>query len=129
WDRAGEGAPRFEVTELGADDVARTFAVRAGDPLPRALGEPRAAGGVLLVEPLFRVRAAMLDHLTPVLAFALESVVEINVRKERLAALGVAPGPWLARLKDLVAAGRTDEMLALPDGSMRRVGELADTLV
>ncbi|HEX6994462.1 MAG TPA: Clp1/GlmU family protein [Gammaproteobacteria bacterium] len=129
WDRAGEGAPRFDVTELGADDVARRFAVRAGDPVPRALGASRAAGGLLLDEPLVRVRAVTLDHLTPVLAFALESVVEINVRKERLAALGLAPGPWLARLKEHVAAGRADEVIGLPDGSERRVGELADMLV
>lgn len=129
WDRAGEGAPRFAVTELGADGVARRFVIRAGDPVPRAAGEPCAVGDSLLVEPLFRVRAVTLDHLTPVLAFALESVVEINVRKERLTALGLEPGPWLARLKDHVAAGRTDETLTLPDGSTRRVGELADMLV
>jgi len=129
WDRAGEGAPCFDVTEVGADDVARRFAVRAGDPIPRAVGESRADGGLLLDEPLVRVRAVMLDHLTPVLAFALESVVGINVRKERLAALGLEPGPWLARLKDHVAAGRTDDMLDLPDGSKRRVRELADELV
>src|SRR5690606_22785649 len=77
----------------------------------------------------FTVRATTLDHLTPVLAFALESTAEINVRKERLAELGVQPGPWLTELKAAIAAGRRDERVELPDGSRRRVGELADFLV
>lgn len=150
WDRAGEGAPRFEVIELHPDSrwarggdpppkteetaaepehVVRRFAVRAGDPEPRFQGEAPARGGLLLDEPLLRVRAVMLDHLTPVLAFALESAVEINVRKEGLAALNARPGPWLTSLKEKIAAGREDDMLELPDGSRRRVKELAAMLV
>lgn len=129
WDRAGEGAPRFAVTELHPDGRLLEFAIRAGDPLARLRGETVACDGVLLDEPLLRVRAVTLDHLTPVLAFALESAVEINVRKERLAALGLEPGPWLARLKDGIAAGRHDETIDLPDGTTRSVRELTGALV
>ncbi len=129
WDRAGEGAPRFTVAELFPDETLRRFSIRAGERAARPLGISPAKDGLLLDEPRFAVRAKTLDHLTPVLAFALESKAEINVRKERLAELGARPGPWLTTLKAAIAAGRRDALVELPDGSRRRVGGLADFLV
>src|SRR5690606_27234941 len=126
---AGEGALRFDGRELDADGALTRCSVRAGEPTAVPAGRSSSRGGLLLDEPLLRVRAVTLDHLTPVLAFALESAVDVNVRKERLAALGLEPGPWLACLKDGIAAGRLDDVLDLPDGSRRRVRELADELV
>lgn len=129
WDRAGEGAPRFTVAELHPDETLHRFAVHAGEQTARLLEVVSAPDGRLLDESTLNVHAVTLDHLTPVLAFALESTVEINVRKERLAELGARPGPWLTALKQAIAAGRCDELIELPDGSRRAVGELADFLV
>ncbi|HEX7081519.1 MAG TPA: MBL fold metallo-hydrolase [Gammaproteobacteria bacterium] len=129
WDRAGEGAPRFDVAELHPDGRVRRFAVKAGESRARETGETELTDGILVDEPAFRVRAAMLDHRTPILAFALESAREISVRKERLAALGLPAGPWLARLKHEIAAGREDETVELPGGERRTVRALADALV
>ncbi|MBN1237048.1 MAG: MBL fold metallo-hydrolase [Gammaproteobacteria bacterium] len=129
WDRAGEGAPRFEVTELHEDGRALGFTVKAGEIGARATEERRARGGTLLDEPPLRVRAIMLDHRTPVLAFALESAGEANVLQDRLARFDVPAGPWLARLKHEVAAGRWNTAIELPDGSERSVTSLADALI
>src|SRR5690606_11635544 len=71
WDRAGEGAPCFDVTELFPDGMLHRFSVRAGERTARPLGASRTEDGLLLGEPRFTVRATTLDHLTPVLAFAL----------------------------------------------------------
>lgn len=62
------------------------------------------------------------------LAYAFEPALQINVRKERLAARGLAPGPWLATLKERIAAGEETAELTLPDGSRERVGALAAEL-
>lgn len=129
WDRAGEGAPRFEVTELDETGRLLRYAVRAGDSRARELGAIKTRDGLLLDEPRLRVRAAVLDHRTPVLAFALESAPEQSVRKERLADFAAAPGPWLARLKHEIGAGRVDADIELPDGSRHRAGALADALI
>ena len=129
WDRAAERRPRFEIAELGADGRVRRFAVTAGGGAARVLGERAAPDGVLLEESSLRVRAVTLDHGTPVLAFALEPSVEIKVRKERLAALGVAPGPWLTDLKRKVLDGATTGTVLLPTGKRRGVRKLAAELL
>jgi ribonuclease BN (tRNA processing enzyme) len=128
WDRVADRAPRFDVAELHGARVRR-FAVTAGQGPERFIGETDASDGVLLADPLLRVRAAELDHRTPVLAYALEPRVEIKVRKERLDALGVPPGPWLTALKNRIAAGDDSAAIELPGGGTKSVHELAAQLV
>ena len=65
-------------------------------------------GGVLLDEPGFRVRCALLDHDTPCLGFALEEKQHVNIWKDRLDALGLPTGQWLRELKRAVLAGEPD---------------------
>jgi ribonuclease Z len=94
-------------------------------PLP-----PRAAPqGLLHEEPEFRVRALILDHGTPVLAFAFEPDRQARVRRERLAAHGWAPGPWLGELKHRLLVGEPNARITLPDGQARRVDQLAQALL
>ena len=71
----------------------------------------------------------MLDHKTPVLAYAFEPDKKINVRKDRLAAYGLVPGPWLAELKNHLLAENKSAMIHLPDGNKASVGDLGAKLV
>ncbi len=128
WDRVGPRAPRFEVIELHAQTLER-FSIVAGRPAAEPLGSSDANGGVVLVDDVMQVRATLLDHLTPVLAYALESHASVNVRKERLSRSGLAPGPWLTELKDRISAGEPDAGITLPDGSEASAAELADDLL
>ncbi len=58
--------------------------------------------GLLLQEPHFTVRAAMLDHHgIPSLAFRFEEATHINVWRNRLEELGLPTGNWLTELKRL----------------------------
>ena len=68
-----------------------------------------AGGDVLLDEPLFRVRATIVDHEMPVLAFAIEETAQVRVATDRIAAMGLATGPWLRTLKRAVLAGAADD--------------------
>lgn len=127
WDRIADRGPVFEVAELhGA--VLHRYRLQAGGGAPVPLGERAAADGVLLDEPGFRVRAALLDHGTPVLAFAFEPATQINVRKERLSERGLVPGPWLTGLKQRILAGDFVAEVLLPDGRRQRVAALAADL-
>ena len=65
-------------------------------------------GDVLLDEPLFRVRACIVDHEMPVLAFAIEEKAQLRVAVDRIAAMGLATGAWLRTLKQAVLAGVPD---------------------
>lgn len=70
----------------------------------------RVEDGVLLDEDTFQVRAAILDHQIPCLAFALEEKFHVNVWKSGLEELGLPTGPWLRDLKSAVARGEPDDM-------------------
>ncbi len=57
---------------------------------------------VILDEPGLLVKAALLEHDIPCLAYALEEKQHINVDKVRLEAMGLAVGPWIHLLKEAV---------------------------
>ncbi len=87
-------------------------------------------GGVLLREPGFRVRAAVLDHGIPCLAFALEESRHISVRKEALAALGLRTGRWLKGLKLAVLDEAPDDTpIPLDDGQSMPLGQLREAII
>lgn len=129
WDRIGERGPVFEVAELQGQRLRR-YRIQAGAGCEER-GEAAAAAGLLLDEPALRVRAVALDHGfgTPTLAYAFEPPLQLNVRKERLQALGLTPGPWLSELKRRVHAGEETAVLTLPDGRREPVAELAEALL
>jgi len=126
WDRIGDQGPRFEVHELDGERLRR-FCIQAGGGLC-AEGEERVAGGLLVADPGFSVYAIALDHGIPVLAFAFETAPTVHIRPERLAALGLAEGPWIGRLKQRLLAGEAAAPIDLPDGRSALVGTLGAEL-
>ena len=73
-----------------------------------AVDAGRIVDGVVHSEPSFRVSAAVLEHRTPCLGFAIEEAAHVNVWKNRLAELGLPVGPWLRELKRAVAENLPD---------------------
>lgn len=99
------------VTELHEGGAARRALFRVQTAFAREEeGGLTLPGGIVLEEPAFRVRAAFLDHGTPCLAFALEERRHVNIWKNRLRDLGLAPGPWLKGLKAAVLGQRSDQV-------------------
>jgi len=99
------------ATEVGPGGRTRAarFRCRAGFQREAVAAGP-AADGVLLDEETFRVRAALLDHMIPCLAFALEEKAHVNVWRTRLEAMGLPSGPWLRELKRAVLGGAPDDL-------------------
>lgn len=101
----------FEVTEVtGTAACPRTrLRLHGGfrpEPSPPLAIEPD--GTVLRIAPL-RLRAAVLDHGTPCLGFAVEESAQLNVWRTELDGRGLPTGPWLAGLKAAVAENRPDD--------------------
>jgi ribonuclease Z len=112
WDRVDRYEVEFALTATEIDEQRSTRSARfrsracfEREPLPPAC----ALDGVLLDEPGFRVRCALLDHRTPCLGFAVEEKTRISIRADRLAALDVKVGPWVSDLKRLALAGARDD--------------------
>lgn len=128
WDRIGDHGPVFEVHELHDTHLLR-WRIQAGRRTRVPLAPLPAPGGLLRREAGFRLRAVELDHHTPVLAFAFEPDRELHVRKDRLEARGLPPGPWLGTLKAAVLAERPEYLVRLPDGTHALAGDLARELL
>jgi ribonuclease Z len=97
-----------EVTEAAAWPRAR-LRLHGGfqvEPLPPL---PAAPDGTVLHQGPLQLRAAVLDHGTPCLGFAVQERMHLNVWRTRLAERRLPTGPWLAILKAAVAAGRPDD--------------------
>ena len=58
--------------------------------------------GLIVVDPAFSVRAAILEHRVPCLGFALEEKPHVNIDKDKLESMKAEPGPWLNELKQSV---------------------------
>lgn len=86
-------------------DSARRFEREA---LTAPVPDP-ADADVLVDEPLFRVRATIVDHEMPVLAFAIDEKAQVRVAADRIAARGYTAGAWLRTLKRAVLAGAGDD--------------------
>jgi ribonuclease Z len=67
------------------------------------------SGDQLLDEESFCVRAAILDHAIPCLAFALEERAHVNIWKNRVEDLGLRVGPWLRELKAAILRDDPDD--------------------
>jgi ribonuclease Z len=129
WDRIADRGPRFEVLELHGEKLKR-FALQAGYDTQQFLGETAINADILLQEAGFCIRGIALDHQgTTVMAFAFEPDKQINVRKDRLRAQQLTPGPWLTTLKQNLLTDNTEVMIQLPDGREASVAALADELV
>jgi len=114
----------LHVTEVEPGKSARRATFRCRNAFRRENETALPPSDVLLAEPLFRVRATLLDHRTPCLAFALEESLHVNVWKNRLLEQGLAPGPWLAVAKRAAIEGRPDDSPISAQGKDGRIHTL-----
>lgn len=99
---------RIEATEVHAGRLHRVaFPLQSGFAPEQPRDEPRE--DVILERGGLRLRAALLDHGTPSLGFAVEEAMHLNVWRTALDERSLPTGPWLAALKDAVARGLPDD--------------------
>jgi ribonuclease Z len=102
----------FVVSELATTNSISTtqFRLRKAFEAEPSVSRKTVAG-LLCDEPTHRVSAAILEHGTPCLAFALQEAAHVNVWKNRLLERGLPVGPWLRSLKKAVVERRADDHL------------------
>ncbi len=112
WNLLARDAAEFSITamEFAGGRLARGCGFCAREAFePRPFSPPALAEGIVLDEEAFRIRAAVLDHGIPCLAFALEEKLRINVHREGLDGLGLTVGAWLTEAKRAVRLGKPDD--------------------
>ena len=99
----------FAVTEINGSFEAHSARFRLRNAFAlEDVQSARLPGHAVCGAPGFRVSAAMLDHRTPCLAFAIEESAHVNVWKSRVLESGLPVGPWLRDLKRAIAEDRPD---------------------
>ncbi|HET58596.1 MAG TPA: ribonuclease Z, partial [Deltaproteobacteria bacterium] len=90
----------LRVTELGEDGTAISRRYRCRRAFEPEEDVPVSVFPVIVDRDDLAVWAVFLDHRVPCLAFALEEKQHINILKNVLDDMGLAPGQWLRVLKD-----------------------------
>jgi ribonuclease Z len=90
---------RLHLSEVRSSEVIRKEYRCRNKFLPSQKEIRYPFDGRLYAEPAFAVSAAVLDHRIPCLGLALKEQFHINIKKDRLDALGLEPGPWLNAFK------------------------------
>lgn len=132
WNLLGDFPLSFAVFEVqpgrvsGTRFVARRGGFAAAPALPGGTAAAALpADGLLHEEEGVRLRAAVLDHGIPCLAFAIEEGLHVEIDPQWLAREGLAPGPWLSRLRWAVAAqAPADTPIEPRPGERRSLAEL-----
>lgn len=127
WNLLDESSVDFAIVVDEFDGgIVRRCRYRARTAFaPEELRPPDLAAGLVLAEDDFRIEAAVLDHGTPCLAFALQERMGVNVWREGLARLGLPVGPWLNAAKQAVRRGGDDDSTVAVDGARTiALGEL-----
>lgn len=107
-----EGDPAsWQIHDIFTDRIERArFAMADAYEAALPLAPLARDGALVLDEPSYTLEALRMDHHTPSLAYILRERPRINVAMERLAALGLAPGPWLRWVKEAGGEGEGEEI-------------------
>jgi ribonuclease BN (tRNA processing enzyme) len=127
WDRIEDAGPEFHVADIDGELVEWSL-LKVGHASARL--EPQSLiDGVISRQPEFQVRCVELDHGIPVLAYALDYSPEIHIDRDRLEALGYAPGDWITELKRRIREDDLRAEIELPHGDRETAAALRDELV
>lgn len=106
WNLIREYPAEIVVVEYSGRYLRRAV-FRAESSFVKQTAGRTVSDGLLLEDPALAVRAAVLDHGIPCLAFCLEEPFRINIDKDKLLRRNLTVGPWLTELKRKVREGRT----------------------
>jgi len=101
WNLIREYPLEIEVFSV-FDDKVFSSSFHAGNRFRRIDNSSIVFDGILLKEPLFSVKAAVLNHQVPCLGFLVEEEFHININKDLLNEMDLPVGPWLSDLKNAI---------------------------
>ncbi|NTU86191.1 MAG: MBL fold metallo-hydrolase [Chloroflexales bacterium] len=99
WNLTEQLRGTWVVHDVGPERVVTTrYEAAEGFAVAHPAGETPRAGAIIATDD-YTVAALDLDHGTPCLGYLLREPPRRNVDPARLAALGLAPGPWLGAVR------------------------------
>ena len=126
WNLHKNQGGQWEVRDVGPEGVtaASRFLTREAFALRHPLPIPPGPSPIHIGED-FSVEAMVLEHHGPSIAFLVREPFRVHVRSERLAELGIRPGPWVRQLKE----GVFEDELVSADGTRWTAPALREILL
>jgi ribonuclease Z len=106
------------------DDTVSSSSFHAGNHFRRIDNGSTVFNGILLKEPLFSVKASVLNHQVPCLGFSAEEEFHININKDLLTEMELPVGPWLSDLKNAIRGKEPEDTEFVVTGRKFRLGAL-----
>ncbi|MBM4137033.1 MAG: ribonuclease Z [Nitrospira sp.] len=125
WNLIKEYPLKVEVFCVVEDKILRS-SFHADNYFKRVDHGKAGIDGIVLNEPLLRVRAVQLDHQVPCLAFSLEEAFHINIDKAALTERGLLVGPWLSELKSALRTSQPDDTVFMVENRRYTLEELRE---
>lgn len=125
WNLIKEYPLKIHVICIKEDKLV-TSSFYAEDCFEKRQGNIYDFDGIILREPLFKVKAVQLEHQIPCLAFSLEEDFHININKALLVERRLPVGPWLAELKNAIREKRSEDTEFIINGKKYYLDELKD---
>lgn len=125
WNLIKEYPLKVEVFCVDEDKILRS-SFHADNYFKRVDHGIAGIDGIVLSEPLLRVRAVQLDHQVPCLAFSLEEAFHINIDKAALTERGLLVGPWLSELKSALRTSQPDDTVFMVENRRYTLEELRE---
>lgn len=126
WNLVGGAPGKWYVNDISENSIT-SFSFKTSE----AFSVSRMEGavpfdGVVLETPGFTVKAAILNHIIPSIAYLVAEKDSLNINKGALEESGFLPGAWLERLKD--PSTDENEILSL-EGKDLSIGDLREQLL
>ncbi len=122
WNLIGDYPLVIEVYETDDKSIKKSV-FKAENHFEREEDITKPFEGIIMKDSLFRVKATILDHQVPCLAFSLEEDFHINIDKARLRDMNLPVGPWLKELKTAIREGKSDIIFRI-DGKRYSLSEI-----
>lgn len=106
WNLVDGHPGEWLVSECAADTIRTArYCAREGFAVAHPEPDQPRHDRVIVDAGAFTLETVLLDHGTPSLGYIVREAPRLNVDTDRLAALGLSPGPWLKELRDGEADG------------------------
>jgi ribonuclease Z len=95
----------LNITEIHPDRILCCRFSCQNRFLPETPVVEKPFSSVLVEAPGWIISTVILDHSIPCLAFSIQEKLHVNIKKDRLEALGLEVGPWIMDFKQALFAG------------------------
>lgn len=132
WNLIDDYPFSLEVVEIVPEGL-RSTRMRAHNRFASEAGEERSDAADLKTiyrDDLITVRATLLDHKIPSVAYSLSERLRVNINRDALDRAGLPRGEWLRALKEKIRAGeRNESEIDVPGQGRVTLGELRRAVV